>query len=116
VPFIETMSKPVVAAIEGFALGGGLELALGCHARVAASEARVGLPETNFGLIPGAGGTVRLPRAVGAETAARMIVAAEVLAARELEATSLFDEVTTNDVRAAALTLARRLAQQGGPL
>lgn len=74
------------------------------------------MPETNFGLIPGAGGTVRLPRAVGAETAARMIVAAEVLAARDLEATSLFDEVTTNDVRAAALTLARRLAQQGGPL
>ena len=116
IPFIEAMSKPVVAAIEGFALGGGLELALGCHARVADVRARVGLPETNFGLIPGAGGTVRLPRAVGTGIAARMIVAAEVVAARDLAGTVLFDKVTEGDAREAGVALARDLDACGGEL
>jgi enoyl-CoA hydratase/carnithine racemase len=116
IPFIEAMSKPVVAAIEGFALGGGLELALGCHARVADVHALVGLPETNFGLIPGAGGTVRLPRAVGALRAARMIVAAEVVRAGDLEDTALFDRLCDGDVRAAAVDLARSLAAGGAGL
>ncbi|MCB1340527.1 MAG: enoyl-CoA hydratase/isomerase family protein [Pseudooceanicola sp.] len=113
IPFIEAMTKPVVAAIEGFALGGGLELALGCHARVASANARVGLPETNFGLIPGAGGTVRLPRAVGAERAARMIVGAEIVAAPELAGTALFDSLCDGDTRAAAIAFAQTMQ---GPL
>ena len=69
--------KPVVAAIHGIALGGGLELALGCHYRVAAPGAQIGLPEVKLGLLPGAGGTQRLPRVVGVETALNMIVSGE---------------------------------------
>src|SRR5690606_5824608 len=72
VPVIDAMesaSKPMVAAIHGTALGGGLEVALGCHYRVAVPSARVGLPEVNLGLLPGAGGTQRLPRLIGAEKA-----------------------------------------------
>jgi 3-hydroxyacyl-CoA dehydrogenase len=71
---IENSSKPVIAAIHGTALGGGLELTLGCHFRVAVKEAKLGLPEVKLGLLPGAGGTQRLPRAVGPELAVQMIV------------------------------------------
>ncbi|TGQ26202.1 enoyl-CoA hydratase/isomerase family protein, partial [Mesorhizobium sp. M00.F.Ca.ET.216.01.1.1] len=67
VALLETIAKPTVAAIHGTALGGGLELALGCHFRVADQGARLGLPEVKLGLLPGGGGTVRLPRLVGAE-------------------------------------------------
>lgn len=77
VPVIDAMEaadKPIVAAIHGTALGGGLEVALGCHYRVAVASARVGLPEVNLGLLPGAGGTQRLPRLVGAEQALEMMV------------------------------------------
>ena len=66
VAVLDAMTKPVVAAIHGTALGGGLELALGCHYRVAAPSARLGLPEVKLGLLPGGGGTQRLPRAIGA--------------------------------------------------
>src|SRR6266704_5602387 len=71
---IENSPKPVIAAIHGTALGGGFEVALGCHFRVATKEARLGLPEVKLGLLPGAGGTQRLPRAVGPELAVKMIV------------------------------------------
>ncbi|MGA8383578.1 MAG: enoyl-CoA hydratase-related protein, partial [Stellaceae bacterium] len=71
---IEAMAKPVVAALHGTALGGGFELALACHFRVAAAAARIGLPEVKLGLLPGAGGTQRLPRLIGPEKALRMIV------------------------------------------
>ncbi len=74
------MPKPVVAALHGTALGGGFEVALGCHFRVAVSGARVGLPEVKLGLLPGAGGTQRLPRLVGPEKALRMIVTGDPMA------------------------------------
>ncbi|HEX4259884.1 MAG TPA: 3-hydroxyacyl-CoA dehydrogenase NAD-binding domain-containing protein [Acetobacteraceae bacterium] len=91
IPQIEAMTKPVVAAIHGLALGGGLELALGCHYRVAWAGARLGLPEIKLGLLPGAGGTVLLPRLVGAEAALRIILTGDpVLAER---AGSLVDAV-----------------------
>ena len=80
---IENSPKPVVAAIHGTALGGGLEVALACHFRVATGDARLGLPEVKLGLLPGAGGTQRLPRAVGPELAVRMIVSGEPISASE---------------------------------
>src|SRR5437764_7292735 len=81
---VETATKPVVAAINGSCVGGGLELALACHFRVAAASASVGLPEVRIGLLPGAGGTQRLPRVVGVETALNMIVSGATISARDL--------------------------------
>src|SRR5207302_11131495 len=79
---IERSEKPVIAAIHGVAMGGGLELALGCHYRVAAPSTQIALPEVKLGLLPGAGGTQRLPRAVGLETALNLVVSgASVMAA-----------------------------------
>src|SRR5215472_13002897 len=80
---IEAMPKPVIAALHGSALGGGFELALACHYRVAAPGTRVGLPEVKLGLLPGAGGTQRLPRLVGPEKALKMIVTGEPISAAE---------------------------------
>src|SRR4029453_18716464 len=74
---VENSSKPVVAAIHGVCMGGGLELALGCHYRVASPGTQVALPEVKLGLVPGAGGTQRLPRVIGVETALNMIVSGE---------------------------------------
>ena len=78
---IEASAKPVVAAIQGLALGGGVEIALGCHYRIATPQARFGLPEVNLGLLPGAGGTQRLPRVAGAEAALEMIVSGSPISA-----------------------------------
>jgi 3-hydroxyacyl-CoA dehydrogenase len=78
---IENCSKPVIAAIHGTALGGGLELTLGCHFRVATKEAKLGLPEVKLGLLPGAGGTQRLPRAVGPELGVKMVVTGDPISA-----------------------------------
>lgn len=109
---IESCRKPVVAALHGTALGGGLELALGCHARVAEPSATLGLPEVTLGLIPGAGGTQRLPRLVGFEVALRMIVEGRPMPAEEALKRGLVDAVDA-DPRRAALELAARLAAQG---
>ena len=79
---MENSPKPIIAAIHGTALGGGLEVALACHFRVATKEARLGLPEVKLGLLPGAGGTQRLPRAVGPELAVKMIVGGDPISAR----------------------------------
>jgi 3-hydroxyacyl-CoA dehydrogenase len=103
----ENNAKPVIAAIEGVCMGGGLELSLACHYRVARRDAKVGLPEVKLGLIPGAGGTQRLPRAVGAERALQMIVSGEPVAAGKLEGTALFDALTDGDLREAALAFAK---------
>ncbi len=81
--FLETMRKPVLAAVNGFALGGGLELALACHLRMASSNARFGLPEVKLGIIPGYGGTVRLPRVVGRGRALELILTGEMIDAQE---------------------------------
>jgi enoyl-CoA hydratase len=81
--FLERMPKPVVAAVNGFALGGGLELALACHLRIAATNARFGLPEVKLGIIPGYGGTVRLPRLVGPGRALELILTGEMIDAQE---------------------------------
>jgi len=113
---IESASKPVIAAIHGNALGGGLELALGCHYRIADSDARLGLPEVKLGLIPGAGGTQRLPRLVDTATALDMIVNGDSVTAKRALDIGLVDEVTQDDLGAAAHTFAERVAAQSVPL
>jgi 3-hydroxyacyl-CoA dehydrogenase len=116
---LEACPKPVVAALHGMALGGGLELALACHARVAHVTTQVGLPEVHLGLVPGAGGTQRLPRLVGVEKALNMIVKGSVHSAASLRDSGLFDAVIEGDVLNEAAVLARRLADDltaGGTL
>ena len=90
---VEASSKPVIAAINGFALGGGLELALGCHYRLASAKARVGLPEVLLGLLPGAGGTQRLPRLIGREAALDLVVTGAQISADQAAALGLVDRV-----------------------
>ncbi len=109
----ENSAKPVIAAISGICLGGGFEIALACHYRVARADARVGLPEGKLGLLPGAGGTQRLPRLVGAETALNMILSGEQVPARELTGTPLFERVVDGDPVRAAVELAGTLAKEG---
>ena len=113
---VEGFAKPVIAALNGVALGGGLELAMCCHYRVALASAQVGLPEVKLGILPGAGGTQRLPRLVGPERALNMIVSGTPITARDLESTALFDEVTESDVTAAALSFAARAVAANMPL
>jgi len=113
---IETMPKPVVAALHGTALGGGFELALACHFRVAVPAARVGLPEVKLGLLPGAGGTQRLPRLVGPEKALQMIVTGEPIGAMQARADGVIDEIIEGDLNAVAVDFARRVVREGRPL
>jgi len=113
---LENASKPVVAAIAGHALGGGLELALGCHFRVALKTATLGLPEVKLGLLPGAGGTQRLPRAIGLEAALNMIVSGAPQKAAAFEGTGLLDQVADSDVVGAAVAFAQKAAAEKAPL
>ena len=100
---IEGASKPVIAAIHGTALGGGLETALGCHYRIGTEGAKFGLPEVKLGLLPGAGGTQRLPRLVGVERALEMVTSGAMIGAREAAAAGLIDETAPEaGLRAAA--------------
>ncbi|MFD1982245.1 3-hydroxyacyl-CoA dehydrogenase NAD-binding domain-containing protein [Mesorhizobium newzealandense] len=112
---LETIAKPTVAAIHGTALGGGLELALGCHFRVADASARLGLPEVKLGLLPGGGGTVRLPRLVGALKALKMIVSGAPIGAEEAHTTGLVDALFEGDLTTHAVNFAREIARKGGP-
>jgi len=112
---IENSPKPVVAAINALAFGGGLELALACHYRVASSSAQLGLPEVKLGILPGAGGTQRLPRLVGAERALNMIVSGKAEAARDLSKTDLLDSTVEGDVLAAAIAFAMRIIAEKLP-
>ena len=106
IDLVETSAKPVVAAIAGTCLGGGLELAMAAHYRVASAGARLGLPEVKLGLLPGAGGTQRLPRLVGVERALELIVSGEPVPASNLAHTALLDLVSEGDALARAVDLA----------
>jgi len=110
---LEASTKPIVAAVHSVAMGGGLELALGCHYRVAAPGAQIALPEVKIGLIPGAGGTQRLPRVLGVETALNMIVSGEPVKSELLAkqpGQKLFDKIVDGDVIDAAIAFAREKA------
>lgn len=104
---IETAAKPWVAAIHGSALGGGLEVALGCRFRLAVPSASLGLPEVKLGLVPGAGGTVRLPRLVGIETAVEVITTGTPLKAEKALAAGLVDAIVEGDLRESAIVFAK---------
>jgi len=111
---IEQSQKPVIAAIHGTAMGGGLELALGCHFRVAAPGAQIALPEVKLGLLPGAGGTQRLPRLVGVETALNLIVSGASVPSERLE--GLFDEIIDGDLQRGAVAFANKVVAEKRPL
>jgi 3-hydroxyacyl-CoA dehydrogenase len=113
---IESCTKPVIAAIHGVALGGGLEVALGCHFRVATKDAKLGLPEVKLGLLPGAGGTQRLPRAVGPELAVRMIVSGEPISAAAALKSGLIDEMVDGPSTTAGETFARTILAEKTPI
>ena len=113
---IDSCTKPVVAAISGVALGGGLELALACHARVALATAKLGLPEVTLGLIPGAGGTQRLPRLIGVPAAHSMIQSGTAQTARHLETSGLLNQVVEGDLLETARALALNLAEMQSTL
>ncbi|MEO5845115.1 MAG: 3-hydroxyacyl-CoA dehydrogenase NAD-binding domain-containing protein [Caldimonas sp.] len=111
----EQSPKPVVAAIHSVVMGGGLEVALGCHYRVAAAGTQVGFPEVKIGLIPGAGGTQRLPRVLGVETALNLIVSGEPVKSEmlaKLPGQKLFDKIVEGDVVDAAVAFAREKADE----
>jgi len=112
---IEAGKTPWVAAIHGTALGGGLEIALGCAYRVAVASAKLGLPEVALGLIPGAGGTVRLPRLIGADAALGMIIGGKPVTAAKALAMGLLDHITGDDLRTGAADFARNLRGKPRP-
>src|SRR5437660_10281154 len=110
---LDDSPKPVVAAIHGFALGGGLEMALACHYRVAVPSAKVGLPEVQIGILPGAGGTQRLPRLVGPKAAMELITSGRHVPAEEARKLGIIDEIVPeNDLRGPAIAFARRVADR----
>jgi 3-hydroxyacyl-CoA dehydrogenase len=113
---LEASPKPIVAAIAGQCLGGGLELALGAHFRVALADASLGLPEVKLGLLPGAGGTQRLPRLIGLEAALNVIVFGAPVAAEKFKGTPLLDEIVEGDLVAGATAFARRVVAESRPL
>jgi len=112
----EASTKPVIVAINGTALGGGLELSLGVNYRVASANALIGLPEVKLGLLPGAGGTQRLPRAAGLENALNMIVSGTPVLAKTLADTRLFDRISQGDAQDDAIALAHEVVAAGKPL
>jgi 3-hydroxyacyl-CoA dehydrogenase len=110
---LETSAKPTIAAIHGTALGGGLEVALGCHYRVALTTAQVGLPEVKLGIIPGAGGTQRLPRLTGAKAALDMITSGDFVRAPQAKALGIIDEIVDGDLLDGALRFAETAIARG---
>ena len=113
---LESAEKPVVAAISGACMGGGLELALGCHYRVAVKGAQIALPEVKLGLMPGAGGTQRLPRLIGAEAALNMIVSGNSVPSEQLKDSALFDAMFEQDLLPGAIAFADRVVSERRPL
>jgi enoyl-CoA hydratase/carnithine racemase len=109
----QTVTKPLIAAINGLALGGGLELALACDIRIATTSAKLGLPEVGLGLIPGWGGTQRLPRLIGCGRAAEMILTGRAINSDEAERIGLVNKVVPDgDLLPAALEMARAIAEK----
>ncbi len=104
---LEDMRKPVVAALHGTPLGGGVELALACHYRIATADARLGLPEVKLGLLPGGGGTQRLPRLTGAKFALDFITSGDPVTAAAAKQAGFIDEIADGDILAAAIALAK---------
>lgn len=113
---MDTLPKLLVAAIGGVALGGGLELALACHYRIAAPNARLALSEVTLGLLPGGGGTLRLPRLIGPEAAIEMMLTGAPVDAERALALGIVDEIAEGDFRTAAIGYVRRLIGQRAPL
>ncbi|MGH7034289.1 MAG: 3-hydroxyacyl-CoA dehydrogenase NAD-binding domain-containing protein [Stellaceae bacterium] len=113
---MEESAIPVIAAIHGHALGGGLELAMGCHYRIATPEARLGQPEVKIGLIPGAGGTQRLPRLVGFPLALDMIAGGNPIDAKAALEAGLIDAIVTGELRAGVIAFAEQVVREGGAL
>jgi 3-hydroxyacyl-CoA dehydrogenase len=113
IDLIEAADKPIVAAIHGTALGGGCEVALGCHYRVAVPSAKLGLPEVKLGLLPGAGGTQRLPRVAGVKLAVQMTATGDPISAKQAEAAGLVDRVVgEQSLEADAIAFAREVADR----
>src|SRR5471030_2033546 len=112
---VESSTKPIVAAIHSVAMGGGLELALGAYYRVASAGAQIALPEVKLGILPGAGGTQRLPRAVGLETALNMIVSGAPVMSEKLAGTGLFDQMAQGDLLDEAVKFAQKVGGQTSP-
>jgi 3-hydroxyacyl-CoA dehydrogenase len=113
---LEQSPKWLIAAMHGTALGGGLETALGCHYRCALDSARVGLPEVNLGLLPGAGGTQRLPRLTGLPKALELILSGRHITATEAKSAGIIDEILEGDLRAGAVAYAKKLVKQVAPI
>ncbi len=111
---LEALSKPVIASVHGTALGGGLELALASHYRIADPRARVGFPEVNLGLLPGAGGTQRAPRLMGVEAALDLMLSGKPISAGTALETGLIDRVADGDLLDSALAWAAQIIQSGG--
>ncbi|MDO8535245.1 MAG: enoyl-CoA hydratase-related protein, partial [Xanthobacteraceae bacterium] len=109
---MESCAQPIVAAVRGAALGGGYELALACDFRIAEPEASVGLPETRLGIIPGAGGTQRLPRLVGIAKAIELIAQARIIKAKDALALGLIDRIAGADLVGEAIRVARTLRKR----
>ncbi|MDH3319791.1 MAG: 3-hydroxyacyl-CoA dehydrogenase NAD-binding domain-containing protein [Betaproteobacteria bacterium] len=109
----DSMQKPLVAAIGGFALGGGLELALGCHYRVALEKSVLGLPEVKLGILPGSGGTQRLPRIIPVHEAARMMILGDPIPAKKAKELGLVDEIVSGDLLEAGVAYAQKLVAEG---
>ena len=115
--FIEDSNKPVIAAIHGTALGGGLEVALTCHYRIAVPSAKCGLPEVNLGLLPGAGGTQRLPRVVGVEKALQMVTSGQHVPAKQCLEMGLVDEISNEEsLKEDSINFAKKVVSQNRPL
>lgn len=113
---VESSAKPVIAAIGGVCMGGGLELAMGAHYRVASPDAKLALPEIKLGLLPGAGGTQRFPRVVGLEHALNFILKGEPVAAKHFRGTSLIDEYIEADLISGAIEFATKVVKEKMPL
>src|SRR3989475_6001584 len=113
---IESSAKPVIAAIHGTALGGGLEVTLACHYRVGVKDARFGLPEVKLGILPGAGGTQRLPRVVGVEKGLQMMVSGDPIGADEALRVGLIDATVDGDLTTAGVAFAEKVLSERRPL